>query len=158
MNKRWNINTFLCRKADLKVSNIEDIFDRLIIKKNGKADFTIVTVMSSICSDEERFGLFYFIEYLDNENMILYLCNSIYEREKQNQETLVSSMNGTSSKISRIWIEECEFPKAGSYEIKVYKYNDDELSQNYSESTEEMLQYADESHLVSIYPFKVICE
>ncbi len=50
--------------------------------------------------------------------------------------------------------EECEFPKEGNYEIKVFKYNDDELSEN----TKEMLRYADDSHLVSIYHFKVIYE
>lgn len=156
MNKKWNINVMLCRKADEEVSNIENIFDKLVIKKNRGADFTIVTVTSSICADEERFGLFYFIEYFDKDNernKFLYLCSSIYGKDEQRTE--LSSVEGASNGISQIRIRGCKFPNEGNYEIKVYKYDDDELSENYNKQAKEMLKYAEESHLVSVYSFKV---
>ena len=157
MNKKWNINIMLCREADKEVSNIENIFDKLVIKRNRRADFTIVTIMSSICSDEEQFGLF--IEYLDKDNgknKLLYLCSSIYGRDEQRTE--LSSVEGASNGISQIKIRDCEFPHEGYYEIKVYKYDDNEFSENCNEQTKEMLKYAEESHLVSIYSFKVAYE
>ena len=82
MSKIWNVNILLCRNANKEVSNIEDIFDTLIIdKEHKKANFTIVTILNSIESDEETFVLYYFIEYIGKtENKILYLFNSVISR------------------------------------------------------------------------------
>lgn len=163
MNKIWNINTLLCRKTDTNVSNIKNIFDKLVIKKNGKADFVIITIMSSIRSDEERFGLFYFIEYVSGSNrrLILYVGNSIFTKDKAEKERGISSVHGSSNEISQMEIRDCEFLEEGTYEIKIYKYDDDELDELLvakEEETEKMMKYAVDSHLASVYNFEVVRE
>lgn len=160
MSKIWNVNILLCRNANKEVSNIEDIFDTLIIdKEHKKANFTIVTILNSIESDEETFTLYYFIECIGKtENKVLYLFNSVISRYEGDCEKNLSSLCGISQKNSKMPIKNCFFPEEGSYEIKVYKYDgkqDTIRNSNGIVSTEEMLRYADVQHLVSVYPFRV---
>lgn len=102
-------------------------------------------------------GIILFLEYLgESENKILHLFNSSIVKAKNYGEEDISSLPGVSQKNSKMEIEDCSFPWEGSYEIKVYKYDEvDDLESDNDTSTRKMMRYMDKSHLVSIYPFKV---
>ena len=160
MNKIWNINLLLCREVNRNVSKIEGVFDKLVLNEKEEADFTIVTLLNSIKGDEEQFGLYYFLEKVnkDKNNLLLYLCSSINVREKdvEKKDANLCSIEGFSHKNIVFEIENCNFPGEGIYEIKVYKYdNDDVVKVDDNISTKDMAKYANEEHLVSVYSFEV---
>ena len=160
MNKIWNINLLLCREVNRNVSKIEGVFDKLVLNEKEEANFTIVTLLNSIKSDEEKFGLYYFLEQVneDKDNLLLYLCSSINVREKNDEkkDANLCSIEGFSHKNIVFEIENCSFPGEGIYEIKVYKYdNDDVVKVDDNISTKDMVKYANDDHLVSVYSFEV---
>ena len=160
MNKIWNINLLLCREVNRNVSKIEGVFDKLVLNEKEEANFTIVTLLNSIKSDEEKFGLYYFLEQVneDKDNLLLYLCSSINVREKnaEKKDANFCSIEGFSHKNIVFEIENCSFPGEGIYEIKVYKYdNDDVVKVDDNVSTKDMVKYANDDHLVSVYSFEV---
>lgn len=160
MNKIWNINLLLCREVNRNVSKIEGVFDKLVLNEKEEANFTIVTLLNSIKSDEEKFGLYYFLEQVneDKDNLLLYLCSSINVREKnaEKKDANLCSIEGFSHKNIVFEIENCSFPGEGIYEIKVYKYdNDDVVKVGDNVSTKDMVKYANDDHLVSVYSFEV---
>lgn len=160
MNKIWNINLLLCREVNRNVSKIEGVFDKLVLNEKEEANFTIVTLLNSIKSDEEKFGLYYFLEQVneDKDNLLLYLCSSINVREKnaEKKDANLCSIEGFSHKNIVFEIENCSFPGEGIYEIKVYKYdNDDVVKVDDNVSTKDMVKYANDDHLVSVYSFEV---
>ena len=160
MNKIWNINLLLCREVNRNVSKIEGVFDKLVLNEKEEANFTIVTLLNSIKSDEEKFGLYYFLEQVneDKDNLLLYLCSSINVREKNDEkkDANLCSIEGFSHKNIVFEIENCSFPGEGIYEIKVYKYDtDDVVKVDDNISTKDMVKYANDDHLVSVYSFEV---
>lgn len=158
-NKRWNINTILCGECDKDVVNVQNIFDVLYIDDSNIASFNIVTFINSIKCDEQRFGLYYYIEKLEkNSCQVAYVCSSRHKREKneENQEEKEFSettVEGVTVKSTRFKIDDFCFPGEGNYELMVYKYDDEDAQPiDKNNST----KFTDEKKLVAVYPFKVM--
>lgn len=162
-NKKWCINVLLCEKCDNNIENINNIFNKLYINKENKAHFDIVTIISGIGCDEKKFGLYYFIEQITKSvNKVAYLGNTIHysDTDEQNgasesDETYASSVEGAVFKTHRMSIGLCEFPEAGDYELKVFKFDNDEAEIIDSDHEEKADKFYNDEHLVTIYPFKV---
>ena len=159
MEKKWNINSFLCESADEKVTNIKNIFDTLRIKKDGTASFTIVTMLNAFKCDESSFRLYYFMEQLDKDQMA-YLGNSYFERDSS--KSLSSSRPKSSgcvesavSMMIRVDVKGVNFPSTGQYELQVYKYDNTDAENIDDKSPEEQGKWAEQQHLVATYPFNV---
>lgn len=164
MNKIWNINAILCEKTDSEITDIKNIFDTLRLKKGNTAAFTIITFLNAIRSDEDKFGLYYFIERIPDEKeknaLRTYLGNTIYVKDKdvgKNRlgEKICGSAEHSVSKMVSEKIEGIDFPSAGQYELQVFKYDGDSVVDLENKSVEECEEWVDEEKLVSTYPFKV---
>lgn len=160
MNKRWNINVILCEKTDVDVVNIKNIFDTLHIRDN-KASFSMVTFINGIKIDEEVFGLYYFMEKLEDDRALrTYLGSSLFKQTEENNEgidgeKLYNSVEDSSILMSSARFDDIEFKGPGSYELQVYKYDNDKAIDIDNKDSESCDEWANEENLVSIYPFRV---
>lgn len=159
MEKRWNINSFLCESADENVTNIKNIFDTLRVKKNGSTSFTIVTILNGFQCDESNFRLYYFIEQMGNDKMA-YLGNSYFEREageKQNcnENKKMGRVEESVSMMIKAEVLHMDFPASGQYELQVYKYDNEEAEDIDGRDPEEQGKWSELEHLVATYPFGV---
>lgn len=163
INKNWCVNVLLCRECDKNIENINNIFNKLYIDEENKASFDIVTIISAIGCDEEQFGLYYFIEQLtETVNKVAYLGSTVHYRKKdahngvwKSEEDFASSVEGTTFKTHRMSIKSCEFPEVGEYELKVFKFDNDEAKIIGEDHEDEASQFYDDNHLITVYPFKV---
>lgn len=48
------------------------------------------------------------------------------------------------------------FPQEGNYEVKVYKYDDNEIFDDNGLETKQIVDIIDEAHLATVYPFLVL--
>lgn len=158
VNKKWSINILLCGECDEDISNITNIFDKLYIDENNKASFDIVTIANAIGCDEKKFGLYYYIERLTNTvNQIAFAGSTLYYKDEDDEkeevtENFVSTIEGAAFKTNRMRISSCEFPGLGKYEIKVYKYDNEDAEEIDEDRADE---FCADDHLVALYPFKV---
>lgn len=156
-NKIWNINLLLCQNTNQDITKIDNVFNKLVVNKDkpyGK--FEIITILNSIRSTESKIALYYFMELLDEKHpKVMYLCKSMIKRKTHNDSEMKTSMPGITQKNIRLEINKCLFPQAGNYEIKVYKYDDDEIIDDDELGTKEMVEMIDEEHLITVYPFLV---
>ena len=164
MNKVWNVNMLLCESTDKNVSEINNVFDTLIVNRESKqGGFTILTIVNAIKNELDTFGLYYFLEYIGNERgRVLYLGESISQKTDVHQIRKYKALRRTyklpsiSQKIIKFKVENCVFPLEGEYAVKLYKYDGKEvIRQTEKYSTRDMLDRMDEDHLVSFYPFIV---
>lgn len=157
--KRWNISTILCGECDKEITNIQNIFDILYIDDSNRASFDIVTFINAMGCDEQRFGLYYYIEKLDKDScQIVYVCNSRHQRAKneviqEKKEFPETRIEGVTIKSTRFTIDDFYFLGEGNYELMVYKY-DDEAAEPVDK--EDSMKFAEDQHLVAVYPFKVL--
>lgn len=161
--KKWNINILLCREVDENTVNIKEIFNKLYLDNKNRASFVIITLLNSILSDEKNFKLYYFLEKVEgNGSKITLLGSTLFTKVLNNNQTnkknVKSYVGGLSNAITHMSIDDCEFIGPGNYEIKIYKF-DNEDEKNFGDlndaSNEEILEYANDEHLVSVYPFEV---
>lgn len=161
VNKKWNINVILCEECDKNIRNIRNIFDIINVDESNTASFDIVTIVSAIGCDEKQFGLYYFLEKLEKENsMLAFIGSSVHVKceggkGKGNVEGQITSVEGQTFMTSRIRVDECEFPGEGHYELKVYKFDDDEAKEVKSGDSETGSEFMKDSNLVTTYVFQV---
>lgn len=163
INKKWCVNVLLCGKCDKSIENVNNIFNKLYINEENKAHFDIVTIISAVGCDEKQFGLYYFIEQITKTvNKVAYLGSTIHYREENEDndtmergETYASSVKGAVFKTHRMRIGSCEFPGVGEYELKVFKFDNDEMEIVDTEYEDEADKFYDDDHLITVYPFKV---
>jgi len=163
INKKWCINVLLCGKCDKNIENINNIFNKLYVNEENKAHFDIVTILSGIGCDEKKFGLYYFIEQITKSgNKVAYLGSTIHYSDIDEQdetfegdETYASSVEGAVFKTHKISIGSCEFPEVGEYELKVFKFDNDEAEIIASDHEEKANKFYNDEHLITVYPFKV---
>lgn len=162
MNKRWNINTILCGECDKEIANIQNIFDILYVDESNTATFNIVTFINAMRCDEQKFGLYYYIEKLEKDScQVAYVCNSRHRRaqgeERQEKvEFPETRIDGVTIRSTNFRINDFAFPGEGNYELMVYKYDDEDVKPVNRENSEESIGFAEEDHLVAVYPFKVV--
>lgn len=162
INKRWNINAILCGKCDKDIVDLQNIFDVLYVDENNTASFNIVTFISALGCDEQKFGLYYYIEKLEEGNeKVAYVCRSMHERKEEESggkesDYRRSTVEGVTIKSTRFIIDEFCFPGEGNYELKVYKYDNDKVQSCETENDGSPMQFVKDDNLVTIYPFKVV--
>lgn len=162
-NKKWSVNILLCEECDENITNIKNIFDILYVdyKERLEASFDIVTIINAIKSDEKKFGLYYFIEKVKGqESQIAFLCHAIHKRTSEALKNSIgnnpkSTVEGVVFTTTRLKIRNCYFPGLGNYEIKVYKFDNDEAEEIENWDTEQCVKFAQEDHLVATYFFEV---
>lgn len=148
-SKKWNINILLCEECDERMENIKNIFNSLYTKKDGNVHFDIVTIMNAINPDEERFGLYYFIEKVSKENsMISYVGGLVCDR--------IGGRDGYDSTcgMERMSVDLDSFPGLGQYEIKVFKHDGNDAKE-ISGDEKEIKHYYNPDKLISTYPFEI---
>ena len=151
--KRWNINAVMCREADEEICNICNIFNKLIVNEECVGAFTIVTFMNAIECDEEKFRLHYVMEKLDDEKKAAYLGSTLQQNCGEcKEEGTATSVDGVTSVSSRLVFRKFLFPGEGDYEIKIYKYDNEEAM---ALEVDEWIKKLDDEHLVSTYQFAV---
>ena len=163
VNKKWNINVLLCEECDKNVRNIRNVIDIINIGESNMASFDIVTIVSAVGCDEKQFGLYYFLEKLDEENSrMAFIGSSLHVKyedgkssNRENGERQITSVEGQTFMTSRIRIDECQFPGEGHYELKVYKFDDDEAKEVESGDSAAAIEFMEDSHLATTYVFKV---
>ena len=161
-DKRWNINTILCGECDKEITNIQNIFDILYIDESNTATFNIVTFINAMKCDEQKFGLYYYIEKLEQDSyQVAYLCNSRHQRVQNEEEGdrtkfVKTRLDGVTIKSTRFRINDFCFPGEGNYELMVYKYDDEDVKAVNRENEDKSMNFANEEHLVAVYPFKVV--
>lgn len=161
--KKWNINMLLCREVDENTVNIKEIFNKLYLDNKNRASFVIITLLNAISSDEKNFKLYYFLEKVEGNGSKITLLGStqftkMLNNNQVNKKNVKTYVKGLSNAITHMRIDECEFIGPGNYEIKIYKFdNEDEkkIADLDDASDEKLLAYANDEHLVSVYPFEV---
>lgn len=162
INKRWNINAILCGECDKEIVNIQNIFDVLYIDENNTATFSIVTFINAMRCNEQKFGLYYYIEKLEKDNyQIAYVCNSRHHREQNEEEQEEvelpeTRIDSVTIKATRFKINDFLFPGEGNYELMVYKYDNDDVKPVNRADNEDSMRFTNEENLVAVYPFKVL--
>ncbi len=161
-DKRWNISTILCGECDKEITNIQNIFDILYIDDSNTASFNIVTFINAIRCDEQKFGLYYYIEKLEKKScQMAYVCNSRHQRAQSEEEQAENEfpetrIEGVTIKSTRFRISDFYFPGEGNYELMVYKYDDNDVQPVDRDNNGDSMRFAEEEHLVAVYPFKVL--
>ncbi len=160
MEKRWNINSFLCKQADDNITNIRNIFNKIEVKNNDTASFCIITLLNAFQSDEKNFRLYYFIEQM-GEDKRAYVGNQSLTRDTEmkkdsNGECVMARIDSSVSVMLKAEIQNVYFPKTGQYELQVYKYDNEESVDIDNETPDEQSKWANENHLVATYPFNVV--
>lgn len=156
-NKIWNINVLLCQNTNQEVTQIDNVFNKLVVNKdNPYGKFEIITIMNAIGSTEKKIALYYFMELLDVKHpKVMYLCKSMIKRAPSSDSEFKTSLPGITQKNMKMKIDKCFFPQEGNYEVKVYKYDDNEIFDDNGLETKEIVDIIDEAHLVTVYPFLV---
>lgn len=153
----------MCEECDESISNIRNIFDTIYInpKERSEASFDIVTIANAIKSDEEKFGLYYFIEKVEGrKSQIAFLNHAIFKRSEEAAKNSIgnipkSTVEGAVFTTSRLQIRNCYLPGPGDYEIKVYKFDNDEVEDIKEFDTKQCVKFAQEDHLVVTAFFEV---
>lgn len=149
MNKDINISLLLCEKSDEQVRNVKNVFDTISFAKGDNTiSYEILTIINQLNQEEQDFSLLYFIEYCDGEQdrPVLYLGRYVCRINKQEQNT-------HSYRVSRFIVENCTFPKKGTYEVKAFMTRE-KISVE-EERTSEMMKYMDKDKLVATCPLIV---
>jgi len=156
IDKRWNVNILLCGECDKDVVNIKNVFNKIYVDENNMAKFDIVTILNAIECDEEKFGLYYFIEQIDEKKMA-FIGDTIHYKDDEDSvsDERFCTVRGVVSQADRMRINECEFPGIGNYEIRVYKYDNEEAIELEDDEEDSRMKYARDEKLVATYPFVV---
>lgn len=150
MSKDMNISLLLCEKSDEQARNIKNVFDTISFAEGDNTiSYEILTIVNQLNQEEQDFSLLYFIEYCDEgqDRPVLYLGRYVCKNNKQER-------NATHLyRISRFIVENCTFPKNGTYEVKAFMIQ--EKIDVKEECTSEMMKYMDKDKLVATCPLIV---
>lgn len=163
---RDNINVILCEMADANISNISNIFDTITMKADNTISFTSVVFVNGIEWDFTRFTLHFYLEKVD-EDLITYLGSVEFDNDRSNDENtvntnknnhLIGKYNHSSHTISDMRYDNLYVPGPGSYELHVYRYNEDENVDLTEMDLSVCIEYAKDEKIVAVYPFRVVEE
>ena len=90
-----------------------------------------------------------------------YVCNSRHQRAQSEEEQAENEfpetrIEGVTIKSTRFRISDFYFPGEGNYELMVYKYDDNDVQPVDRDNNGDFMRFAEEEHLVAVYPFKVL--
>ncbi len=155
---RDNINIILCERTDDTITNINNIFDTITTDKDGKVSFTTVVFINTIEEYYKKLGLYFYIEKVD-AGKITYLGSLEYASQEgkqfSNGETEYGSRPHSNQSISTFDVVDFNMLGAGSYEMQVYKYTDEEVVNLADKELEECIEFATDDKLVATYAFFV---
>lgn len=156
---RDNINIILCEKTDKSLTNIYNIIDVVPLQHDGTISFDIVVFVNGIEWDVNNFGLYFFVEALDRKK-IKYLGSSEYQYNAEHKTNThgnyqFGSKRNSSQSISEYIVKDLDVLGEGSYELQVYKYENEDMVDLSEMGVNECIEYAKDENLVAAYSFEV---
>lgn len=157
MKKIMNVALLLCAEYDEELMNIDGIFN-VIKMEDGRASFTVVTVINNIEYPVDRFVLLLFIVNVKEEKQ-LYIGSEQFEKKPEledGSELKSSIFSDTAHHISKMDVENIKFLSSGEHQFLVYKYEQDDIDR-VNKMLQEGKEYelADDNNLIATYEFTV---
>lgn len=158
MKKIMNVALLLCAEYDEELMNIDGIFN-VIKMEDGRASFTVVTVINNIEYPVDKFVLLLFIINVKEEKQI-YIGLEQFEKKPASEdgsELKSSIFSNTAHHISKMDVENIEFLSSGAHQFLVYKYEGDDVDR-VKKMVQERKEHelADDNNLIATYEFTVI--
>lgn len=159
-----NVNVLLCGKCDDDLNNVYNIFNALKINEDGRASFTIVTLINGFEVEYRSLGLYYFLQKNSDEEKkpFMYLGGTVIESTEENKrvstgEEQECSKDKSIQEMFKTYLNGVAFLGKGQYEVQVYLYKDDEVhKKDFRLSRTEKIALKNEDKLVAICNFEVI--
>lgn len=157
--QRDNINVILCDNIDSTLKNITNIFDVVKADKDNKISFSAVVFINGIEWNVKSFALYYFIEKVEDSKCAFIGSSEFFNSEEDTETSRGKVLKGTHANmgqsIDAMSFKSVYVPGPGTYELQIYKYDDESMVNLFEKNLDERLEYAIDDKLVAAYTFEV---